>query len=219
MTLDSFDELSQTGLPPSATNPIALYVSTDYDTRRVILTCHPDVTVFLFLEEGYLIKSYFPTKIHNWDQKLPATPSPRYPEPPPRIPRSPSTKKTIFRDNPYLVESLTFYSSDKTISIRTHLKENKEDFVGVIPTYTEEKTKNILLVFFPAVLPFIRSHSFTGGEISDDNITETFIDTHELCQDWLQLNVEEFAVVDDFFKHQKSGPYPKPPPSFTSTTS
>ena len=54
MTLQSSDEPTPPGHPPSTSDPIALYVSVDLNTRRDILTSHPDVTGFIFLEEGHL---------------------------------------------------------------------------------------------------------------------------------------------------------------------
>ena len=54
----SFDEPCPPGLPSSGTDPIALYVSADTDTRRDILTSHPDVAGFLYLDEGYVTKAF-----------------------------------------------------------------------------------------------------------------------------------------------------------------
>ena len=142
-------------------------------------------------------------KIRNWDNKTSKNSIAAVSGTPSAFTPFSVDEATVLGNNPYLVESPNLHSSVKTICVGKYLKEKKKELVGIIPVYTEAKNKNIHFVSFPAVLLFLRSHSFAEGQITDDAFTEPFIDTHELYQDWLQLKVDEFAVEEEFLRPSK----------------
>ena len=63
--LDSFAEPVLQGIPPSDSDIISLYVNSDAETRVEIITTHPEVAGFVFLEKGILTKAYFPKKFRD----------------------------------------------------------------------------------------------------------------------------------------------------------
>ena len=185
-----------------------LYLTSSIETRAEIITSHPDVAGFIFLDEGHLTKAYFPKRIRSWNASSPkhsiaavtGNPSSHTPFTVP--------EKTLLGDNPYLVEAPKLHSSVPTISVGKFLKENKKDLQDLIPVYTDAKQKTVHMVSFPAVLPFLVTQSFSEGGITDNEVTTEFADSHELFQDWLKLKQTEFAIEDDFFEDVPNFPIP-----------
>ena len=71
MNLQSFDIPTPQGISSSDVDPIVLYLTSDIETRAEIITTHPDVAGFIFLDEGHLTKVYFPTRIRSWTSSPP----------------------------------------------------------------------------------------------------------------------------------------------------
>ena len=183
MNLQSFDIPTPQGIPSSDVDPIILYLTSDIETRAEIITTYPDVASFIFLDEGHLTKAYFPKRIRSWTSSPPkhtiaAVTGNSSSYTPFTVP-----EKTLFGDNPYLLEAPKIHPSVPTISVGKFLKDYKKDTADLIPVYTDAEQKTVHMVNFPAVLSFLITQSFSEGGITDDEITEKFSESHESFQD------------------------------------
>ena len=160
-----------------------MYLTSDIETQAGIITTHPDVAGFIFLDEGHLAKAYLPKRIRSWTLSPPKHTIAAVTGNPSSYTPFTAPEKTLFGNNPYLVEAPKLHPSVPTISVGKFLKDHKKDTADLVLVYTDAKQKTVHMVNFPAVLPFLVTQSFSEGKITDNEITEEFTDSHELFQD------------------------------------
>ena len=191
----------------SGTNPIELFLSSDRETRLNILTSHPQVVGFVYLYEGSLTKAFLPKQFIDWnsnDKSVVAVSG----TPEEYTPFSVS-EKVLTCNNLFLCESVKFFEDVQTVSAARFFKDNRKKLEWVPEcASTDEKTKNLVVVSFPVILPLVKGLSFLEGSIKDENVTEVFNKVHSLYEDFLHLKLEAEALDMSFFNIDK--PCPKP---------
>ena len=73
---------------------------------------------------------------------------------------------------------------------------------------TAKKTKNLVVVAFPTVLPLVKGLSFQEGSLQDEFVRNEFNKVHSFYEDFLHLKTEAEALDSSFFNNDK--PCPKP---------
>ena len=191
----------------AGTNPIELFLSSDRETRLNILTSHPQVVGFVYLYEDLITKASLPKQVIDWanNEKMVVAVSGTPDEYAPfSVP-----EKVLTCNNLFLCESVNFFEDVQTVSVVKFFKDNRKKLEWVPEcASTDEKTKNLVVVSFPMVLPLVKGLSFLEGSLQDENVTEVFNKVHSLYEDFLHLKSEAEAIDRSFFSIDK--PCPKP---------
>ena len=191
----------------SGTNPMELFLASDHQTRLNILTSHPQVVGFVYMYENSLMKAFLPKQFIDWNSNdktvvaVSGTPEEYVPFSVP--------EKVLTCNNLFVCESVKFFEEVQKVSVAKFFKDNRKklDWVPECAS-TDDKTKNLIVVSFPMVLPLVKGLSFPEGSIQDKNVTDSFIKVHSLYEDFLHLKLEAEALDITFFNCDK--PCPKP---------
>ena len=151
--LHTFDEPSPQGITPSEIDVLALYVKSDLETRIEILTSHPQVAGFVFLEKGMLTKAYFPKKVRDWSSTTTKHSVAALTGCPSSHTAFSVDDTDLGGDNTYLVDTPRCHESVKHISVTKFLKDNKKE-LPTLPSWSDTDLKRVKLVVFPTVIPF-----------------------------------------------------------------
>ena len=121
--LHTFDEPSP--ITPSDIDILALYVKSDLETRIKILTSHPQIAGFVFIEKVMLTKAYFPKKIRDWSAKTMKHTVAALTGCPSNHTAFSVVDTDLGGDNTYLVDTPKCHESVKHITVMKFSKDNK----------------------------------------------------------------------------------------------
>ena len=188
-------------------NPIELFLSSDRETRLNILTSHPQVIGFVYLYEGSITKAFLPKQVIDWttnDKTVVAVSG----TPEDYVPFS-VPEKVLTGNNLFICESVDFFEDVQTVSASKYFKDNRKKLESIPEcASTDEKTKNLIAVAFPTVLPLVKGLSFQEGLLQDEFVRNEFNKVHSLYEDFLHLKTEAETLDSSFFNNDK--PCPKP---------
>ena len=208
MFIESFEEPAPQGIQPFDDDPVELYLRSDLTTRIEILTSHPQVAGFIFLEKNHLTKAFLTKKVKDWSSSPIKDIVAAVTGCPESFTAFSVDDGVLGSDNAFLVESPDLHDGVRTISAAKFLKDNKKK-LDDLPEWSDAELKRVKLVAFPAVLPFLKTQSFVEGNLADPSVKSAFCDTHELFHDWCMLKTSEFQTSDAYFELENKCPTPE----------
>ena len=179
-------------------DPIALYLDANPETRANIILNHPLVYGFVYILDGLITKAFLPKQSIDW------TANKKYIAAVSGTPKDFTPfcvlEQFIFGDTPHLTEPVKFNDKVKTAAIGKFIKDNRKKLKNLPPSASSDaKSKNLVVVNFPIVLPLVKGRQFQEGLVDDEQIVELFENQHELYDDFFHLKVKAHVLDSSFF--------------------
>ena len=115
----------------------------------------------------------------------------------------------LLGDTPQLTEPVKLNKIVKSIAIGKIIKDNTKSLKNLLASAsTDAKSKNLVVVNFPIVLPLVKGLQFQEGSIDDTQIVELFEKQHELYDDFFHLKVKANVLNASFFDLDQDCPLP-----------
>ena len=203
--------------PPSSPNdcyqladledPLTLFLEANPDTRLNILLNHPLVYGFVYIIDQTITKAFLPRQTIDWATNK------RYVSAVSGTPQdfTPFSvlEQFLLGDTPHLSEPVKLNKNVKSIAIGKFIKDNRKSLKNLPSTAnTDAKSKNLVVVNFPIVLPLVKGLQFQEGSVDDTQIVELFEKQHELYDDFFHLKVKTHVLDASFFDLEQDCPLP-----------
>ena len=203
--------------PPSSPNdiyqladledPLDLFLNANPDTRLNILLNHPLVYGFVYIMDETITKAFLPKQTIDWSSNK------RYVAAVSGTPQDYTPfcvlEQFLLGDTPHLTDPVKFNKNVKSASIGKFIKDNRKSLKNLpASANTDAKSKNLVVVNFPIVLPLVKGLQFQEGTIDNEQIVELFEKQHELYDDFFHLKVKANVLDASFFELEQDCPLP-----------